>query len=171
MQWLRCFALVLAGLALAGPAGAQALYSPPEGDFQIAFPDAPAVQVKPANRSKDTASRHYVDQQPSRAMVVAIDDYPDGSLPTAADGGVYDRMLSTRAENDGGKLVSTRAARLSGHPCLEGTITNGADDLEIVRILMIGNRIYELTYALPGGADAAGGDTAFFNSFKITTTP
>ncbi|HEY5412648.1 MAG TPA: hypothetical protein VIJ94_18160 [Caulobacteraceae bacterium] len=171
MQPLRCLVLVLAALAFAATAGAQALYSPPEGDFQVAFPDAPSVQVKPAHRSKDVASRHYVDQQPSRAMVVVIDDYPDGTLPTAADGGVYDRMLSTRAENDDGKLVSTRAARLSGHPCLEGAITNGAGDLEIVRVLMIGNRIYELTYGLPGGADPAGADTAFFNSFKITKTP
>ena len=171
MQSLRCLTLVLAALAFAATAGAQALYSPPEGDFQIAFPDPPTVQVKPAKRSHDTASRHYVDQQPGRAMVVAIDDYPDGSLPTTADGGVYDHMLSSRAENDQGKLLSTRAARLSGHPCLEGAIANGAGDLEIVRILMIGNRIYELTYGLPGGADPAGADTAFFNSFRITKAP
>ena len=171
MQPLRCLPLVLAGLAFAATAGAQALYSPPEGDFQIAFPDAPMVQAKPAHRSHDTASRHYVDQQSSRAMVVAIDDYPDGALPTTADGGVYDHMLSSRAENDQGKLLSTRAARLSGHPCLEGSILDGAGDMEIVRILMIGNRIYELTYGLPEGADPAGGDTAFFNSFRITKTP
>ena len=161
--------LALASLA-AAPARAQALYSPPEGDFEIAFPAAPQVQSRPANRSKDIAARRYVVQAQDRALVVAIDDYPDGDLPRSANGGVYERMLRNRAENEDAQLVSTRPARLAGQPCLEGAIASkGAT--EIVRILLTGNRVWELTYAVPEGADPAGAGAAFFASFRIRKAP
>ncbi len=160
---------VLAAAALAtAPAGAQSLYSPPEGDFQVAFPDAPSVQSRPANRSKDIAARRYVVQQPSRAMIVAIDDYPQGNLPAAANAAVYERMLRNRADDEEGRLLDTKAARLAGRPCLEGSIETKGGALEIVRILLIGDRVWELTYAVPEGIDPAGGDSAFFGSFRIT---
>jgi hypothetical protein len=161
--------LALVAIA-AAPARAQSLYSPAEGDFEIAFPAAPEIQSKPANRSKDVAARRYVVQEPSRAMIVAINDYPDGDLPAAANGGVYDRMLRNRADSEDARLISTKPARLSGRPCLEGAIeSKGA--IEIVRILMDGDRVWELTYALPEGADPAGADAAFFGSFRIRKAP
>lgn len=158
----------LLALALAGAAGAQVLYSPPEGDFSVAFAQAPHVASKPANRSKDIAVRRYVDQGPSRALVVSIEDFPDGDLPAAADGGVYDRMLRSYADNNDGRLIATKPARLAGRPCLEGEILeHSAGTTDIVRILMIGDRIYQLTYAMPEEADPHGADAAFFNSFRI----
>jgi hypothetical protein len=161
--------LALAAIA-AAPARAQSLYSPAEGDFEIAFPSQPTIQSKPANRSKDIAARRYVVEEPSREMIVAIDDYPQGDLPAAANGGVYDKFLRIRADNEDAQLVSTRPARLSGRPCLEGSIqAKGA--VEIVRILMDGDRVWELTYALPEGADPAGADAAFFSSFRIRKAP
>ena len=167
------FAIVIAAVAAlaAGAAFAQALYSPPEGDFTVDFPQAPSVQSRPANRSKDIAVRRYVDQERGRALIVSIQDYPDGILPASADAGVYDHLLRNIAEDRGAMLVNTRAARLSGRPCLEGVLAQPGQDSEYVRVLMLGTRVYELTYALPEGADPAGGDQAFFNSFKITKAP
>ena len=168
MRIARLLVPALAALALAGAAVAQTLYSPPEGDFSVAFGRDPKVISKPANRSKDVAVRRYVDQGSSRALVVSIEDFPDGDLPTAADGGVYDRMLRSYADNNDGRLVSTRPARLAGKPCLEGEIDeHSSGSTDIVRILMIGDRIYQLTYALPEGVDPQGADAAFFNSFRI----
>ena len=163
-----CMAMLATAAVLAAPAGAQSLYSPPEGDFQVAFPDAPTVQSRPANRSKDIAARRYVVQEPSRAMIVAIDDYPQGDLPPAANSAVYERMLRNRAADEEGRLLDTKAARLAGRPCLEGSIETRGGALEIVRILLIGDRLWELTYAVPEGADPAGADGAFFGSFRIT---
>ncbi len=163
--------LILASLAAAATAAAQALYSPPEGDFQIAFPDAPQVAIRPANRSKDIASRSYVDQQQSRAMIVSIRDFPPGNLPPSADGGVYDRVLRNLAEERMGRLIGTRPARLAGRPCLEGQIMDADGAVEISRVLIIGDRLYELTYALPEGVEAQGADAAFFASFRLTKAP
>ena len=170
MSKLAAVIAILAALA-AADARAQALYSPPEGDFTVAFPQTPSVQSKPANRSKDIAVRRYVDQERGRALIVSIEDYPDGMLPMSADAGVYDHLLRSIAEDRGAMLVNTRAARLSGRPCLEGVLTQPGADSEFVRVLMVGTRVYELTYALPEGADPVGGDQAFFSSFKITKTP
>jgi len=36
------------------------------------------------------------------------------------------------------------------------------------RILLIGDRVWELTYAVPEGIDPSGADGAFFGSFRIT---
>ena len=164
--------LVLAVLAAAASAaGAQALYSPPEGDFSIAFPDKPQVQSRPANRSKDVAIRRYVDDQPSRVMTLSIEDYPDSALPSAANAGIYDHMLRNRADDRDEQLISTRAPRLGGKPCLEGRFTDKTGNIEIVRVLLIGDRVYQLTYAMPEGAEPNGADAAFFNSFRITPTP
>ena len=171
MVLFRYAVMALAGLAAAASAGAQALYSPPEGDFQIAFPETPQVASRPANRSKDVALRRYVAQEPSRAMIVSIEDFPQGDLPPSADAGIYDRVLRMLAEEHMGRLVSTRAARLAGRPCLEGQITGDGGETEIVRVLMLGDRMYQVTYALPEGAEAQGADAAFFASFRITKAP
>ena len=171
MSFRAMLGAVLVALSATSMAGAQALYSPPEGDFAVAFTAAPAVQVKPAHRSRDIAFRRYVDQQPSRAFVVAIDEYPQGALPQYADAGVYDHLLRDRAENAESKLVSTRAARLAGRPCLEGTFKDDNDTVEVVRVLMIGERIYQLTYAHADGDDRPDVGAAFFGSFRITAAP
>ncbi len=171
MAPLRTPALIIAALAAAASAAAQALYSPPEGDFQVAFPEAPQVASRPANRSKDVALRRYVLQEPSRAMILSIEDFPPGNLPAAADGAVYDRMLRNLADDNMGRLIATRPARLSGRPCLEGRITDDKGTVEIVRVLMVGERMYQLTYALPEDADPQGADVAFFASFKINKAP
>jgi hypothetical protein len=162
------FSLALAGAAAASVAFCQALYSPPEADFSVAFPATPTVQVKPANRSHDIGRRRYVAQEPSRAFIVAIDEYPDGQLPQLVDAGVYDHLLRDRAGDNPTSLVSTKPARLSGRPCLEGTFHEADGVVEVVRVLMIGDTIYELTFAHPEEADQPEAAAAFFNSFKLT---
>jgi hypothetical protein len=160
--------LALACVATASVAAGQALYSPPEADFSIAFPATPTVQVKPAVRSHDIGRRRYVAQEPSRAFIVAIDEYPDGELPQLVDAGVYDHILRDRAGDDPTSLVSTKPARLSGRPCLEGTFREPDGVVEVVRVLMIGDKVYQLTFAHPDGADQPDAASAFFGSFKLT---
>jgi hypothetical protein len=163
---LSCVALAL--LASGGLAAAQAPYTPPEADFTIAFPSPPTVQVKPAKRSHDIGRRRYIDQEPTRIFTLSIDEYPDGALPQLVDAGVYDHILRDDAGDDPTRLVSTRPARLSGRPCLEGMFKNKDDTVEQVRVLMVGDRIYQLSYIHAADAEQPEAAAAFFNSFKIT---
>ncbi len=167
MRFCTILGSVLA-LLTASVAPAQALYAPPEADFSVAFAAAPSVQVKPAKRSHDIAYRRYVDQEPTHVFIVAIDEYPDGALPQLVDAGVYDHILRDRAGDDPTRLVSTRAARLAGRPCLEGTFKNADDTVEVVRVLLVGEKVYQLTYVHPEGAEQPETAAAFFNSFRIT---
>ena len=161
-------AAALTALTMTATASAQALYSPPEADFAVAFPGPPKVEVTPAKRSHDITFRRYVDQEADRAFVVSIDEYPDNSLPQLVDAGVYDHLLRDRAGDDPTRLVSTRPARLAGRPCLEGTFRRPNEVVEVVRVLMIGDKIYQLIYAHEEGADKPDAAASFFSSFKIT---
>ena len=76
--------------------------------------------------------------------------------------------MRAHADEDSSRLVSTRAARLAGRPCLEGTFTDAQDTVETVRVLMLGDRIFKLTYAHADGDDDPAAAAAFFGSFKLT---
>ena len=162
------FALCLTGAALAQVRPAALMpWTPPEADFSVSFAATPHVQTRPAERSKDIGLRRYSDAQGGEAFVVSIDAYPPDILPHSADSGVYDHMLRAHAEDSETQLVSTRPARLSGRPCLEGTFADKDDNGEIVRILVVGDVIWKLTWAhVADISDRAAAD-AFFASFKL----
>ena len=166
--WSLALALALALAAIAPAAVAQALYSPPEADFSVAFPGPPRVQVEPAIKSHDIGRRRYMAQEPNGAYIVSIDEYPDGQLPQLVDAGVYDHILRDHAGDNPTRLVSTKPARLAGRPCLEGTFHQPDGVVEVIRVLVIGDRIYELTFAHSEEADRPDAASAFFGSFKLT---
>ena len=161
-------ALVAMSFIVTAAAAAQALYTPPEGDFAVAFPAAPTVQVKAAKRMADVAVRRYVDQEQARALVVSLEQYPQGVLPPSPNAAVYDRVLRSRADDGSIELVSTRAARLAGRPSLEGTFKDIDGNIEITRVLMLEDRIFKLTYATAESVPDPTGAEAFFASFKIS---
>jgi hypothetical protein len=166
-----CAAVLALAAAPAARAEAPSLYAPPEADFTVAFPSPPTAEVKPAKRSKDVAFRRYIAREPLGAFVVAIDEYPPNALPQLADGGVYDHLLRNRAEDGGRQLISTRAARLSGKPCLEGTFKTDDGTVEVVRVLIVGEKLYQITFVHADGDDQPAVANAFFGSFKITAAP
>ncbi len=153
----------------AGPTAAQDVYRSPEGDFAITFPMAPTVQTRPAHRSNDIAERRYVDEENGRTFMVTVDDYPSGVLPSEADEGVYDRLLRSYAKSDPASLKSTRPTRLSGRPCLEGVYMDADGNVQVIRVMMLGDRIYQVTYVHAPDVNAPGAADAFFNGFKILT--
>ncbi len=160
-------AAVLAGVFAAVSVQAQALYVPPEGDFSVAFPAPPTAQAQPGKRMNDVSRRRYVVQTAGRAYVLLVEQYPQGMLPPSANAAVYDRLLRSHADDSNTELISTRPARLAGLPSLEGTFKDTDGDVEVIRVLMLNDRIYRLTCARAPGLDDAGEDGAFFGSFKL----
>jgi hypothetical protein len=164
----RAAILLLLALAMSSDAGAQAVFRAQEGDFAVTFPMAPTVQTKPARRSRDIAQRRYIDDENGRVFSVAVDEYPDGVLPPAPTESTYDRVLTMLAGDDPQSLKSTRPARLAGKPCLEGRFEDVDGDVRIVRVLIIGNRVYQVSYIHAENLDPPGEADTFFTSFKIT---
>lgn len=168
VRWSGAAAILGAiGLAVAGPATAQEPYRAPEGDFTVVFPMTPMVQTRPAHRSNDVAERRYADEENGRTFMVTVDDYPQNVLPPEPDEGIYDRLLRSYAKGDPASLKSTRPTRLAGRPCLEGAYMDPDGNVQLIRVLMLGDRIYQVTYIHADGVDAPGAADAFFNSFKI----
>jgi len=155
------------GLAIAASAAAQDPFRPPEGDFAAMFPMAPAIQTRPARRSNDVDHRRYVDEESGRTFMVTVDQYPQGVLPTEPNEAVYDKLLRVYAQDDPTALKSTRPARLSGRPCLEGAYVDMDGNIQIMRVLMLGDRVYQVAYIHAPGVDAPGAEDVFFSSFKI----
>ncbi len=167
MRKFATTAVVLVALVASVCVHAQALYAPPEGDFSIAFPAPPTAQAQPAKRMNDVSIRRYVVQQQGRAYVLLVEQYPQGVLPPSANAAVYDRLLRSHADDSNTELISTRPARLAGLPSLEGTFKDMDGDVEVLRVLMLNDRIYRLTCARAPGLDDAGEAGAFFGSFKL----
>ena len=155
------------GLAAASPAFAQDPYRASEGDFVVVFPMAPAVQSRPAHRSNDIAERRYADEENGRTFMVTVDEYPQNVLPPEPNEAIYDRLLRSYAKADPASLKSTRPTRLAGRPCLEGAYMDADGNVQLIRVLMLGDRIYQVTYIHADGVDAPGAGDAFFNSFRI----
>ncbi len=167
MRKFATTAVVLVALVASVCVHAQVLYAPPEGDFSIAFPAPPTAQAQPAKRMNDVSIRRYVVQQQGRAYVLLVEQYPQGVLPPSANAAVYDRLLRSHADDSNTELISTRPARLAGLPSLEGTFKDMDGDVEVLRVLMLNDRIYRLTCARAPGLDDAGEAGAFFGSFKL----
>ena len=155
------------GLAAALPTSAQDPYRAPEGDFIVMFPMTPTVQSRPAHRSNDIAERRYADEENGRTFMVTVDEYPQNVLPPEPNEAIYDRLLRSYAKADPASLKSTRPTRLAGRPCLEGAYMDADGNVQLIRVLMLGDRIYQVTYVHADGVDAPGAGDAFFNSFKI----
>ena len=167
MSRLLAFAALI--LAWTSSADAQETFRAQEGDFTAHFPMAPTVQTRPARRSQDVAQRRYVDDENGRVYSISVDEYPEGALPPSPNESTYDRLLRSYAKDDPQSLKSTRPARLSGRPCLEGVFVDMDGDERVSRVLILGDRLYQVTYIHADGVDAPGAADAFFNSFKLTT--
>ena len=133
----------------------------------MVFPMTPTVQTRPAHRSNDIAERRYVDEENGRTFMVTVDEYPQNVLPPEPNEAIYDRLLRSYAKTDPASLKSTRPTRLAGRPCLEGVYMDADGNVQLIRVLMLGDRIYQVTYVHADGVDAPGAGDAFFNSFKI----
>ena len=168
MKTPALLAALLLACAAASAHAQDAPFTPPEGDFSVAFPGPPSAHAAPAKRMSDVAYRRYVDQERDRAFIVDVAAYPEGDLPPSPDGAIYDRLMRSHADEDSSKLVSTRAARLAGRPCLEGTFTDPQGNIEVMRVLMVGDRIFKLSYAYADGVEDPAAPAAFFGSFKLT---
>ena len=79
---IAALAIAWAGLALA-----QAVFTPPQGDFSVAFPKPPETHAD-ANAGTDPSSgdRSYVDDEGDHAFVVAISQFRPGVVPAAMAG-------------------------------------------------------------------------------------
>lgn len=163
---IRAIAILAGVLSLAGaPALAAVTYSPPEADFRILMPATPSAEVQPARSIDDASFRRYAAEAAEGAFALTVDRYPDSIRVPQATQSMYERMLWAHAKEKGLTLTGSRPVLLSKLPGAEGRFAAADGTVEVRRILMLGGRIYQLSYVAKPGASGSG--EAFFASFQV----
>jgi hypothetical protein len=146
----------------------QASYSPGEREFSADFPVTPQVAGQPAINDDAPAYHTYEARQNGRAFLVRIDEYPRSIRVPDPSTRAYELLLRVHAAESASKLVSVTPARLADRPGMQGVYANAAGALEERRVLMIGHKVYQVSYTRPDGAGSPAEGDAFLDSFRIT---
>ena len=159
-RWLTAL-LMTAALAL--PALAAPRYDSPEHDFSVAFPSAPVVEGRRSAGDDDSSWAIYDVQDHGAVFRVRVDRYP-ASLPAPKpDKTTYQLLLRGHAVESASRLVSSGPVRLGGHPAMQGVFAGGDGGRQQMRVLMLGRRVYQVSYSGPDEAAAA-----FLDSFRLS---
>ena len=116
----------------------------------------------------DPGYRSYIDEEAGGRFVVTVDQYPSGIPTPQPTQTTYLLLLRAHAKDHQLNLVSTHGADLGGRPALEGLFVADGGRREVVRVLMVGPRIYQVECdetEQGGGGDAAA--EGFLDSFRL----
>ena len=149
-------------------AWAQSRFTSSEKDFSVAFPRPPAIERRGAETDDASGYRSYLARDGQRAFLVQVDQYPRGIPVPAPDPEAYELILRAYAVASASRLKSTTPVRLSGYEGLQGSFARPAGGAEIRWVVMVGRRIYQLSYAGVDADDVAASAPAFLDSFTLT---
>ena len=165
---MKTAALILVGLLGCGAArAAEPTFSPPEHDFSIGFAATPVAQSSFPHGKSDGGSRRYVAELDGQVFALTVDQYPAHIRVPAPTKEVYQRLLWAHADATGFALVSERPSLLSNLPCWEGVYRTADGRIEVRRVLMQGDSIYQVSETLADGVKDAASGEPFFSSFRI----
>ena len=168
-------AILCLGLAAAagwtgggGEARAQSAFVSAERDFSIQFPAAPAVDSRPPAHTDDSSYRTYVAERDGGLYAVRVDQYPLHIPVPSPSERVYDLLLRAHGVETESRLLSVERTQLGGLPTLQGVYRLKSGATERTRVLMVGRRVYQVSYTSPTAASAPAAGDAFLDSFRIT---
>ena len=171
-------ALMAATIAAPGASGlswperaavwSQASYSSSEREFSADFPVTPQVAGQAAINDDAPAYRTYEAHQNGRAFLVRIDEYPRSIRVPEPSPRAYELLLRVHAAESASKLVAVTPAKLGDRAAMQGVYVNAIGALEQRRVLMVGHKVYQVSYTRPDGAGSPTEGDAFLDSFRIT---
>ena len=170
---MRRIAKVLAATAAVltysgvGEAWPKSLFTSPQRDFVVAFPSHPEIAGRGAENEDASGYRVYSAGGAHDAFEVRVDQYPKTIPVPAPDPQTYELILRAYAVQTASRLEATTPVQFDGHLGLQGRFVHATGATEIRRVLMVGHKIYQVSYTDHAAADPAG--TAFLDSFKLTS--
>lgn len=162
--------IIAAAMAGYGSAAVAGDYVPRQADFRLAFPGEiqVAADASTANDPDEAQFRRYVSDRDGDHFELTIDRYPAGIRAPAPTRAIYERLLWAHVQEGGGTLSDARPATLSSIPCYQATFTRPNGQVEVRRVLMLGDSVYQLSYAGARVPEAAANE--FFGSFRLTAS-
>jgi hypothetical protein len=150
------------------PVSAATVFQAPIEGFSASFPTRPQVIGHAPETDEDSGYWVYADQGRCAAYRVRVDQYPKNIRVPAPDQRAYDLILRAHAVESSSHLRSERAVAVGGQPGLEGEFVGAAGGGERIRVVMLGRRVYQVSYTQAAGGRCDEAD-AFLASFQITT--
>jgi len=146
---------------------AQSVYTYPDSDFSIAFPGPPDVDAHAPQNDDAPGSWTYLVKENGISFSVRIDQYPKSIRVPDPTPFTYQLLLRGHAVETSSRLVSTGPVLLGKKPALQGVFASSNGGTELRRVLMVGHRVYQVSYSTEGPADPGQG-AAFLDSFKLS---
>jgi hypothetical protein len=144
-----------------------------DGHFAANFPAA----VKRANRIVDKdigqiATFQVYVSQGGVAFIVTYSDYPEGYVAKTGAATVYKDAAKEAAGNAKGTIRGEDNCKLGDVGGLEAVI-DGPDRgyVERVRIYVVGDRLFQVTYVGPPDSEAGKPALDFLDSFRLLPVP
>ncbi len=147
---------------------AQSPYTSPDGDFSIAFPVTPKISARSEAGDFDPGYQIYVADDGGRSFMVRVDQYPTAIPVPVPNQRTYELLLHAHALERSSRLVSMAPVQFAGRPAIQGVFTTVDGATEQMRVLIVGHRLYQVSYTHADGAGTPGEGDALMDSFKVT---
>jgi len=145
---------------------ARPTFEAPSQGFSASFPAPPQVIGHGPAGDDDSGYWIYAGRSNGASYTVRIDQYPNSIRVPAPDERAYDLLLRAHAVESSSRLKSEKSVGVGGLAGLEGDFVGEAGGGEHMRVVMVGRRIYQISYTPAAGDGGEQGD-AFLASFQI----
>lgn len=159
-------------LVLAATAGAMAQgwseYRSVEGRYRIEMPGTPELETDPVEMlDREVPMIQAIVALPKATYLAAYMDFPSEVLRDLAPGKVLENARDGAL--DGSRLLSDRVLTVAGSPAREYVIEQDRGVVLVMRILLVGERLYQMVVVTtaPGGAAEHPDTRRFIDSFAL----
>ena len=136
--------------------------------FTIAFPTPATIDAHPPETGDDAGYWTYDCAGGQGASFnLRIDQFPANIRTQAATPRMYTLLLRSYAAQSALTLQSSTPVQIGDRPGLEGVFTSASGETEVRRVIMVGRRIFQVSYRFAAGVDASTAGRAFLESFQI----
>src|SRR5713226_4949534 len=158
-------AATLCSLLPAGSAqdnGKMALFNCKEGSFSVMMPGEPEHTAKDLTSPAGPTTLHsYQVNHGPATYIVAYSDYAQvDAAKSLVD------VVNGQAKSLEGKVVSDKSLTVNGHPGRRVRIES-KDFIFLTMVVVSGNRLYQVLFVIPQGAEPPPRAEEFLSSFKI----
>lgn len=139
-------------------------YISEKGKFSVLLPGDPAIGYRPGPADSGAVMSYVTNyQKDAKAWSVVYYDLP--AIPSGAD--AVKKLLERGRDSYTDKPRGERSLTLNGYPTLEfKTPIEDRDRVQIVRIILVKQRVYELWVVTQAKQAVSEDATKFFDSFK-----
>lgn len=147
------------------------LYRSEEGRFSVLFPGEPKKNIKLLNTIAGKIDLvMYTAGSKKSGFVVGYADYPEEAVKDPEPQKMLDGARDGALSNVRGELVDETVLDFQGYPARELEIDVPRRGTVRARLIIVGNRLYQMMVISPSDNILYEKGTEFFDSFEITET-